>query len=525
MRTTTDADPGAHELKHGRDYRIVHLDGSRSLLFLTGNHRVLRLSRETGCRLEAGPEHMTAEEAREWAILRQCGLLDNVNAGVLARSSYEDGANLALNINLTGSCNLSCSYCFAEGGDYGRITRKMGSHTVDYIFDFIRRHVTRSRVVRFEFFGGEPLLNFPRIQEICERSDLFSQETGVAFINRISTNLTVLPKGALELMRDRRFIVSVSIDGGARTHDRNRPTKTGGGSFEQIIANCFKVREVGGDAVTMVARMTVVSSDPPLVENVRELWRLNLFDYFQIYPGVSSNGSCNGGEGLVQLGAGNPSPAGKTMNAQFIDLLEELLLEYPRLFQPGNRFRGGLEYERLLQMVLEGKMALGFCSAGKTYYTISPDDSIMACHRMVGEIEHQAGSGPKGLTADLDEWTLPVDRHPVCSGCWARYACGGNCRQENFVATGRLRDLNEETCNYQRRLLEGVLRLLGRTGGHYHDGDRRRLDDLFVSCGRPVVANQRKGEVPLPDLKYFRPFAVAPPRSGLTIRDAAAYQH
>ena len=25
---------------------------------------------------------------------------------------------------------------------------------------------------------------------------------------------------------------------------------------------------------------------PSLADNVRELWRLNLFDYFQIYPGV-----------------------------------------------------------------------------------------------------------------------------------------------------------------------------------------------------------------------------------------------
>jgi uncharacterized protein len=513
MRPAASASAGAPELRHGRDYKIVHLDGARSLLFLTGNHRVMELSRETAHRLEAGPGHMTPEEAREWSTLRDRGFLDNVNGAVLARSSYDDGANLALNVNLTGACNLDCTYCFAEGGDYGRITRKMDSHTVDHIFEFIRRHVTRSRRVRFEFFGGEPLLNFPRIQEICRRSDGFSAETGVEFIHRVSTNLTVLPKGAPELMRDRRFIVSVSIDGGARTHNRNRPTKSGGESFDRIISNCFKVREVGGDAVTMVARMTVVSSDPPLVEDVRELWRLNLFDYFQIYPGVSSNGSCNGGEGLVRIGAGGRAPADRTMDVRFLDQLAELLEEYPRLFRRDNRFRGGLEYERLLQMIIEGRMALGFCSAGKTYFTFSPDDSIMACHRMVGEVDHQVGSGAEGLTADVSEWTLPVDRHPVCSGCWARYACGGNCRQENFVATGKLRVLNEETCSYQQGLLEGVLRLLGRTRGDYHDGDRGRLDDLFVSCGRPVVDNRRggEGEETWPALRHFQPLVVAGP--------------
>ncbi|HWN43545.1 MAG TPA: radical SAM protein [Thermoanaerobaculia bacterium] len=495
-------------LQHGRDYKVVHVDDARALIFLTGNHRILEVDAATGGRLERGLDNLTPEEAREWSLLRERGALEDVNRNVLMSSSYEDGSNLALNVNLTGSCNLDCTYCFADGGDYGRITDKMGSHTVDYIFDFIRGHVTRSRIVRFEFFGGEPLLNFARIQQICERSDEFSAETGIQFIHRISTNLTVLPKGAPELMRDRHFIVSVSIDGGAETHDRNRPTKAGGGSFDKILANCWKVREVGGDTVTMVARMTVVSSQPPLIDNVKELWGLNLFDYFQIYPGVTSGGSCNGGEGLVQLGTKNTTK--QTMNIDFLSQLEVLLAEYPNLFQPGNRFKGGLEYERLMQMVLEGKMALGFCGAGKTYYTISPDDSIMACHRMVGEVEYQIGTGPEGVTRDTSEWTLPVDQHPVCSNCWARYVCGGNCRQENFVATGKLRALNEETCNYQLSLLAGVLRLIGRTDPSFRSRDRHRLDDLFVSCGRPVVPNSRRErEAALDGLRFFRPLPAA----------------
>jgi radical SAM protein with 4Fe4S-binding SPASM domain len=365
--------------------------------------------------------------------------------------------------------------------------------------------VTRSQIVRFEFFGGEPLLNFARIQEICARSDAFSADTGIRFINRISTNLTVLPSGACELFRDRRFIVSVSIDGGAATHDHNRPTKGGQGSFDGIIENCRRVRDIGGDSITMVARMTVVTSSPPLVENVRALWRLNLFDYFQVYPGVTAAYTCNGGDGLLQItskAAARPA----TMESTFLDQLEGLLSEYPTLFSATNRFKGGLECERLVQMVLEGRMALGFCSAGKTYYTFSPDDSISSCHRMVGSLEHVAGSGPDGITRDLNAWTLPVDRHPVCSQCWARYACGGNCRQENFVATGHLRALNEDTCRYQREQLAGVLRLIARTSSAYHALDRTQLDDLFVSCGRPVVPNRRGGDVSaIAGLRFFRP--------------------
>src|ERR1700691_292317 len=136
--------------RHERDYKVVHL-GERSALFLTGNHRIFLTSADLGKRLESGLDQMTGEEAQEWSTLEQNGLLTDVHRERLATSTYEDGANLALNINLTGSCNVACTYCFADGGDYGRIYKKMEVHTVDYIFEFIRKHVTKSRRVRFEF--------------------------------------------------------------------------------------------------------------------------------------------------------------------------------------------------------------------------------------------------------------------------------------------------------------------------------------------------------------------------------------
>jgi len=493
-------------LLHERDYKVISLDAARSLLFLTGNHRVFEINADLGDRLTEGIDSMTPGEWEEWRTLEAAGYLRNVHTPLLSRSRYADGANLAINVNLTGSCNLACTYCFADGGDYGRIRNAMDSHTVAFIFDFIRDHVTESGVVRFEFFGGEPLLNFARIQEIYAHAREFTEETGIRFLHRISTNLTVLPPGAPDLFRSGNFVVSVSIDGGSTTHDRNRPTKGGQGSFANILGNCFRVR-AAGENITLVARMTVVSEQPSLIENVQELWSYDLFDYFQIYPGVTPasgspfSSSC-GSTGLVQLG--EPQPRAATMNSSFLRQLSELLNEYPRLFQPGNRFRGVLEYERIAEMALAGKMALAFCSAGSTYYTVSPDDSVMPCHRLVGHPEFQLNRS--GAPADLGDWTLPVDNHPVCSTCWARYVCGGGCRQENFVATGTLRGLNEETCTYQRKLVEGVVRTMAQAGNDYR-AIPRQLDDLFISCGRPVVENGREGdERPLPEgLQHFRP--------------------
>lgn len=55
----------------------------------------------------------------------------------MQRTSPLQGANLAINLNLTSICNLNCGYCFAEGGDYGRITGQLEADSVPEIFRFI----------------------------------------------------------------------------------------------------------------------------------------------------------------------------------------------------------------------------------------------------------------------------------------------------------------------------------------------------------------------------------------------------
>lgn len=504
--------------KPGQDYQVLDVASDKSFVFITGNHQLLSVSPELGARLRDGLHALSQEEAEEWERLAEWGIISDVNRYRLAASSFSDGANLAININLTAFCNLGCTYCFADGGDYGRIKGKMESETVEHIFKFIREHVTDTKIVRFEFFGGEPLLNFDRIQEVCDYSDVISRETGIEFIYRISTNLTVLPDGVLDLFARKKFIVSVSIDGGRETHDQNRPTKGGHGSFDKIINNCLRVREASDD-ITFVARMTVVGNKVSITDNVQELMAYNIFDYFQIYPGVVpvELNSIFGSGSLVTIERSSsstaPAPktscsssAGKnTVDPTFYPQLSEFFDIYPTLFSPTNRFRGVLEYERFADMILNGKMALSYCSGGRDYYTFSPDDSIMPCHRLVGEVEFQAGSGPEGLSADLSAWRLSVDEHQTCSKCWVRYICGGGCKQENFISTGSLTEPNPEMCKSQIQLVENVVQMIAQQDENYRERDRVPLEDLFVSCGRPTVVNLRdKNVIPPENLQHFQ---------------------
>lgn len=529
-------------MKCNVDYHVVDLDESAGLLFLTGNHHTFAVNRGLADRLRQGFNHLTTAERTEWECLRKVGLVSDENPEVLRHSTFKDGADLAININLTNICNLACTYCFAAGGDYGRITEAMDHSSIDHIFAFIAEHLTPSRSVRLEFFGGEPLANFPIMREVCQRAEQSAAEHGIRYIYRISTNLTLLPTGVLDLFDQHRFIVSVSIDGGPAVQDANRPAKGGRGSYDRVMKNIQAVRQASED-VTLVARMTVAQHQPTLVENVRALWELNVFDYFQIYPGVFPARAVEEEPDSQDLHATRPAPVlvqisprpaeaharapgpqtpgcstgpettpsprhinfflQEGMTEQFRDFLRA----YPDLFTEGNRFKGVLEYERTLQFVLEGQLALAFCSGGRTYFTHSPDHSISPCHRLVGEPQFDVGTGSEGLTRTPDDWRLPVNRHPVCGQCWARYLCGGGCKQENYVASGDINVLNDESCRYQLLLAEEVLRMMGRSGAAYRRQDRSRFDELFVSCGRPVATNGRAepDAAILDDFTHFRP--------------------
>ncbi|UFZ03307.1 SPASM domain-containing protein [Bradyrhizobium ontarionense] len=483
----------------GRDYQIVDAGRLEDVtLFVSGNSRAIRVSRDLGERLRAGLEAMNAIEAAEWNLLADNGIVSEANIPVVREARISDGANLAINVNLTSVCNLGCTYCFADGGDYGRISGKLEGDIADDIFRFVQDRLHGEESVRFEFFGGEPLLNFERISAMCARAEAVSNETGIKFIHRISTNLTVLPEGALELFARHGFIVSVSIDGCRETHDRNRPTKGGRGSWDRIIANCRAVRAAGDD-ITLVARMTVMGGDPGMKENVRALWDMNLFDYFQIYPGVVPRSIGQA------LDAKNGNFGQGTMAADFLDQLAEFVDGYSDLFNPDNRFRGVLEYERIADMVLRGKAALSFCSGGRNYFTFSPDHSIMPCHRLVGDTALQSGDSRTGIDATtLHDWRMPIDDHPVCSGCWIRYICGGGCKQENLQATGSLNSPSAEGCRHQIQLVENVVGMLAAQDDSYRMRDRSQLDDLFVSCGRPVMLNFRN-DAESPPLQHFQP--------------------
>ena len=66
------------------------------------------------------------------------------------------------------------------------------------------------------------------------------------------------------------------------------------------------------------------------------------------------------------------------------------------------------------------------------------------------------------------------------------------------LAVDQLNDPSREGCAYQMQFVENVLRQVERSDPAYRSRSRAPLDNLFVSCGRPVVVNLRAPDAAIP---------------------------
>lgn len=91
---------------------------------------------------------------------------------------------------LTHGCNLNCVYCFEKFKD---ARKNMTFETAQYIINkevqkFHDAH--REGQLKFDFFGGEPLLRFSLIQQVCMWA--WEQNFPVPITFSITTNGTLL---------------------------------------------------------------------------------------------------------------------------------------------------------------------------------------------------------------------------------------------------------------------------------------------------------------------------------------------
>ena len=155
---------------------------------------------------------------------------------------------------MTNSCNLNCVYCQAQSetsNTKGLMTREIAKKGVEIALQSPTSSIT------IEFQGGEPLINFEIIKYIIEYSNSINTNKVISF--NLVSNLSLLTEEIADYLSEHNVQVSVSLDGPDFVHNKNRPLREGGGSYEAAVRGIemLKAREINLGAIQTTTKYSL----------------------------------------------------------------------------------------------------------------------------------------------------------------------------------------------------------------------------------------------------------------------------
>lgn len=186
------------------------------------------------------PEEMLALKQKMDGMLVKDKSNRNFQDGLLGeRKDIE-----TLTVVVYNKCNLNCAYCYADGGDYGKDVTKLSIDDFKRYMDALLDLGIES--IRFvSFFGGEPLMNYKVIGDICLLMQKLYEENRITALPEYSliTNGTLVNEEIIEVIKTWNIRITVSIDGSKEINDICRVDRNGNGTYEKVIEDLDRFKE------------------------------------------------------------------------------------------------------------------------------------------------------------------------------------------------------------------------------------------------------------------------------------------
>lgn len=416
-----------------RDFHVI--DGEKgSYIFFPGTFKFYGVSREDGKALMLFSEDGSPVRPELEAILT-----DEERKEAAGKDSGDMETD-SLCLYMAHDCNLSCTYCYNDGG---RSVNPDMMMTPDIAEAAFRRFFTKpGKSYAVSFYGGEPLLNFRTIKKAVEIGDVLERERGIRISYSMTTNGTILTDEMAEFIKRRISDLCISIDGKRDVHDVHRKG-TMESPYEKAIEN---LQRLGGGNCRITLRGTV-SGDAVrhIGETVSHLSTLPS-DGFSVSP--------------VNTESTNPA---FMSNEDFDEYIKRFVDLTKRHF--GEIIEGtgqGFKYTfNIVLNLITKRRFVKHCDAGQNP-AIAADGSMYVCHGLVGDEDFYMGNVVKEQERSFDRMKdifsgLTVYGIEACRVCWARYLCGGSCYAHAYINTGDLYRPEPRHCLLFKRNAEVVI--------------------------------------------------------------------
>lgn len=306
-------------------------------------------------------------------------------------------------LTITERCNLNCVYCY-EGY---KSNKRMSFETAVSILDKELSNSSDYDYVEVAFHGGEPLLEFDLLRDICEW--VWAKDYGCNYYFFATTNGTLLNEEMKEwfLQNGNRIMLGLSLDGTKEVQDHNRS-----GSYDMIDLAFFKELWPNQPVKMTISDYTVGK----LAESVIHVHNCG----FKV--------SANFAFGIEW---------GKTDLDHLDDELEKLIEYYavnPNI-EPCSLI--GQKFE------LAGTESRRWCGAGKSMKVYDTEGNLFPCHYFMG---FSIGETQSEKSLDIDFSNDEIFRSDECSGC-AVYPVCPTCYGYNYASTGSVSKRDRGLCS------------------------------------------------------------------------------
>ena len=398
----------------------------RDFLFIVGTSALFEIDGDVADEVRRLAAGGAITDSPQVAELREVGAVGHGPARQ-RDAGPEDGRMATMVLQLTRTCNLRCAYCYTRPRPTTG-TDRMPPRTAERAVDVLFTHLPSRGPAGVTFFGGEPLTNLPALRAAAVRARELATRTGRDLRFSITTNATSVTSEAAELLASLYARVTVSIDGDRATHDAQRRTSAGRGTYDAVLSN------LGALPGQPVARATLTRAAPDPVPVVEHLLSLGFEAVGVSTADVPDAELALDGDALATVTRG----------------MEELADRYVDAVLAGRRL-GFSNLDGLLRTIHRGVNRDFPCGAGLHLSCCDPDGVLYLCHRFAGNPEHRVGSLDAGFAPDRRDRvrSLSLARKTGCGDCWARYLCGGGCHHARLVEG--MHDGPLRICPYLRR--------------------------------------------------------------------------
>jgi len=334
---------------------------------------------------------------------------------------------------ISNKCNLKCSYCYANGGNYNLPESLMTMNTASKFINFCTTNF--DKINSIVFFGGEPLLNPKIIKFVCESFERLYKENKINYIPTwgLITNGTILNDEILNLIRKYIKIITVSIDGPSDLNDFNRKFLNGMGSYSKIA---YFIKRIKNETDSLVKFEATYTSYHSQNNWSRADVKSFLKKEFNIHGTISDDINSQNDNNISIDNTETSFPEG------FFGILRSMA------------------YKKYKEM----------CLIGNNIIAVSADGDIYPCHMNIGKKHLSLGTINGNNFFNSREkyiYSFPYLNkifkiEKPCINCWANPICGG-CAMRWFYnwETNEYNSLpNNLLCETNKRYIEKILLLI-----------------------------------------------------------------